>query len=130
MNYEYVQLVQETNDRRKKLANYKAKRKATIKRKVVLTVFSLLAVIIIVCTSNIELFKADVAAGKMLNFRVDYATTEDSGLTLITKDGNVWDVDPEDAKAYEDGTHVEITFNDMGTKEVKDDEIIKIRKVR
>ena len=130
MGYEYVQLVQETNNRRKKIANYKANRKATILRKAVVSISALLVFIMLVCISNIDLIKADAAAGKMLSFRVDYAVTEDYGLTLVTTDGNVWDVDPVGAQIFEDGTHVEITFNDMGTADVTDDEIIKIRKVK
>lgn len=55
---------------------------------------------------------------------VRYGITEDGGETILTEDGNEWEL--IDAPEYENGTRVRVLFDSKETMEVDDDEIIDI----
>lgn len=72
----------------------------------------------------LTLFISAFAIPKITNERSMQGTTYDYGSTIVTEDGNIWEI--EDAPEYEDGTRVTVAFDTKGTYNVKDDEIRRI----
>lgn len=128
MGYEYVKLVQLKN---RKMRN-KENRELSFRKQVKASIITVLVTIMVVSLANVDLIKAHAQAGHIVSFESRMAKTEDDGLTVVIHggkaDGHVWDVPVDKAKYFEDGTYVEVVFNNMGTADVTDDEIIKVSK--
>lgn len=120
--------------RRETIEQYKARRRKEIRRRVLTPIISIVALGVIVITSNWEITKAQAQAGRIITFDTRYAVIKDSGLTIVVHggkaDGHVYDIAPEKAKKFEDGTHVEVIFDTKETEDVTDDEPIKVTDVK
>lgn len=69
-------------------------------------------------------FISAFAIPKISSERSMQGTTYNYGNTIVTEDGNIWEI--EDAPEYEDGTKVMVAFDTKGTFGIKDDSIRRI----
>lgn len=67
---------------------------------------------------NTRTMDGEVYSIRFCDDNKDYCTT-----TIKTEDGNLWEVDDYICPRF---TTLHITFNTMGTKDIKDDEIVQI----
>lgn len=68
--------------------------------------------------NNMRTMDGEVYSIRFCDDSKDYCTT-----TIKTEDGNLWDVDDYVCPRF---TTLHVTFNTMGTKDIKDDEIVQI----
>ena len=101
--------------------------KVTTMKKIATVFLSALTAIMVLLTcvacsqatnNNMRTMDGEVYSIRFCDDSKDYCTT-----TIKTEDGNLWDVDDYVCPRF---TTLHVTFNTMGTKDIKDDEIVQI----